>query len=86
MTQPITIDELAEWLRRKTPLTFDAFETARAEGDELGQRWCRGRIDALFQIMNVIDKDGLELLRADWRQRVGDADSTSELGSGGPNV
>lgn len=59
------------------------FESAQAKQDELTQGWCRGRVDAFFQIMDVIDKEGLELLRADWKQRVGDESWTSEFDEGG---
>jgi hypothetical protein len=70
MTTPITIPELAEWMQRHILLTFDLFERYCDEGNEGEQRWCRGRIDAWFQIMEIINKDRLDMLRSNWQDVV----------------
>jgi hypothetical protein len=62
----ISIAELAEWMQRELPKTFDVFSRAVAEDDSLTQRWARGRVDAFFQVLGVIDKDRLAMLRAEW--------------------
>lgn len=67
----ISIEELAKFMGDRIPATFDVFEKHRhQDGDYNGASWARGRIDAYFQILEVIDKDRLETLRAQWEQVV----------------
>lgn len=80
MTQsPITIEELRVFILRETPKTFDLFKEAQTNDNALTQRWCRGRIDAMFQVLRLIDRDSLEAIQAEWRQVLGEEDWTAEV-------
>lgn len=67
----ITIDELAAFMQRELPKTYDVFEQNRAEdSDYNAASWARGRIDAFLQLMQIIDKDRGAMLRAEWERVV----------------
>jgi len=67
----ITIEELAEFMGNHIPMTFDVFDQNREQDSEVNNAsWARGRIDAYFQILEVVDKDRLAVLRAQWEQVV----------------
>lgn len=67
----ITIEELAEFMGDHIPMTFAVFDEHRHEDAEYNAAsWARGRIDAYFQILEILDKDRLEVLRAEWEQVV----------------
>ncbi|SFF66794.1 hypothetical protein [Blastococcus tunisiensis] len=63
----ITVEELAEFMQRQLPLTYNLFDENRHEDSQVNTAsWARGRIDAFLQIMAIIDKDREAMLRADW--------------------
>lgn len=67
----ITIEELAKFMGDHIPMTFTVFDKHRHEDAERNTAsWARGRIDAYFQILEIIDKERLESLRAQWEQVV----------------
>jgi hypothetical protein len=67
----ITIEQLAEFMGKQIPATFTVFDQHRQEDSTYnGASWARGRIDAYFQILEIIDKDGLDVLRAQWEDVV----------------
>lgn len=70
MSEPISIPQLAEWMSGHILKTFEVFTTAREEDDEYSQAWCRGRIDAYLQLLNIIDKDREAMVRAEWERVV----------------
>jgi len=72
VSDQISSAELAGWMQRELPKTFDVFTRAVTEDDPLTQRWARGRVDAFFQVLGVIDKDRLAMLRAEWVRIVAD--------------
>ena len=67
----ITIDELAEFMTRQLPATYDVFDKNREQDVDYNQAsWARGRIDAYLQIMGILDKDREAMLRAEWERVV----------------
>lgn len=67
----ITIEELAKFMGEHIPKTFDVFDKNRHEDSTHNTAsWARGRIDAYFQILDIIDKDRLAELRAQWERVV----------------
>lgn len=71
MTAKITVDELAEFMQRQLPMTYDVFEKHRADDVVYNTAsWARGRIDAFLQIMQIIDRDREAMLRTEWERVV----------------
>jgi hypothetical protein len=67
----ITVEELAEFMQRQLPMTYDLFDKNRDEDNHSNTAsWARGRIDAFLQIMAIIDKDREAMLRAEWERVV----------------
>ncbi|MFC5677798.1 hypothetical protein [Aeromicrobium endophyticum] len=65
--EKITIEELAEFMTRQLPMTYDVFEKHRADDVDRNQAsWARGRVDAFLQLMQVIDGERETMLRAEW--------------------
>ena len=48
----ITLEQLAEFMTRELPMTYDVFEKNREAGNENQQYWARGRIDAFLNLCN----------------------------------
>lgn len=68
---PPTPAALAEFLTRQLPMTYDVFDKNRADDGTVNQAsWARGRIDGLLQIMDLLDPDRTEMLRAEWKRVV----------------
>ncbi len=79
-----TIEELAEFMGScQLPMTYDVFDKNRAEDREYNNAsWARGRIDAFLQILQIIDSDREEMLRAEWQRVVsGEGFMSDEDGS-----
>ncbi len=71
MTDKITLEELAGFMTRQLPATYDVFEKNRADDAAFNQAsWARGRVDAFLQLMQVIDSDREQMLRAEWERVV----------------
>jgi len=69
--EKITVEELAEFVQRQLPMTYDVFEENRdQDGVRNNASWARGRIDALLQIMRILDKEREAMLRSDWERVV----------------
>ncbi|GGL43046.1 hypothetical protein H9L10_07620 [Phycicoccus endophyticus] len=68
--EKITVDELAEFMTRQLPMTFDVFEKNRDAGNENQEYWARGRVDAFLQLMQLLDRDREAMLRAEWERVV----------------
>lgn len=67
----ITIEELAEFITRQLPMTYDVFDKNRDKDVDYNEAsWTRGRIDAFLQLMQVIDPAREAMLRADWQRVV----------------
>ena len=67
----ITIEQLAEFMQRQLPLTYDVFDKHRDEDNEVNMAsWARGRVDAYLQIMGSIDKEREAMLRTEWERVV----------------
>lgn len=71
MADIFTLEELAEFMTRQLPKTYDVFEQNRHEDSDYNTAsWARGRIDAHLELMAIIDKDREAMLRADWERVV----------------
>lgn len=67
----ITVDQLAEFMQRELPMTYDVFEKNRHQDREYNTAsWARGRVDAFLEIMQLIDEDREAMLRAEWKRVV----------------
>jgi hypothetical protein len=76
-----TLEELAEYMTRQRPKTYDVFEKNRHEDSDYNTAsWARGRIDAYLELMGVIDKEREAMLRADWERVVTGEGFMSEEG------
>lgn len=72
MSEPkVTLEELAQFMQRELPMTFDVFEKNRSKDSQYnGASWARGRVDAFLEIMQLIDNDRADMLRAEWQRVV----------------
>lgn len=67
MDHNLTTEQLAEHMAKQIPATFDAFERKREQDREFNTAsWARGRIDAYIQLMELIDSERADMLRAEW--------------------
>jgi hypothetical protein len=63
----ITLEELAEFMAKQLPMTYDVFDKHRKQDEDSNvAAWARGRVDAFLQLMQIIDKDREAMLRAEW--------------------
>lgn len=71
MADKISLEELAEFMTRQLPATYDVFDKNRADDSVFNQAsWARGRVDAFLQLMQVIDSSREQMLRAEWERVV----------------
>jgi hypothetical protein len=79
--EKVTLEQLAEYMQRQLPMTYNLFEQNR-EDDVVynAASWARGRIDAFLQILQILDEDRTEMLRAEWQRVVSGKGFMSEGG------
>lgn len=71
MDDKLTTDQLAEYMAKQIPATFDVFEKNRERDNEYNAAsWARGRIDAYLQLMQLIDSERADMLHAEWTRVV----------------